>query len=380
MVPNPGQNHRDPHRGRHTLWWSLILLAIMLLSACSRPGTPVGEAPTLPPAAETATPPAAAPTALPPTAEAPTQAPVPTSPPPTAEAPTQAPAPTTAPPPPAGDAPAPVTTGAISGRLAYPSEFIPELLVYAIRVDDPSQFYQLTTALNQVEFTMAGLAPGDYHVFAYLASQPEATLGGAYTEYSLCGLRPECPSHELIAVPVLPGATAVVEVTDWYAPEGSLPPRPAGTALPLAPAPADGPLTEGMTPEETIRLYYDAINRRAYSVAYYLWQQQGAASGQTLEEFRAGYATTTSVELVTAAGPIEAAAGSMYGCVAVGLSARQEDGSVRMFTGAYTLQRSNNVPGGNPNWRIRGANVEELAAPTSLESLDLGGFLAQYCP
>jgi LPXTG-motif cell wall-anchored protein len=118
------------------------------------------------------------------------------------------------------------TTGTITGALGYPSDFIPPLRVYAIRIDDSSSTaYSIQTELNQGVFTMAGLPPGDYHVLAYYVGD----LAGGYTVGGGTGT-----DHTLIPVTVRPGeTTSGVEVRDWYAPPGTFPPEPE-TSIPVS--------------------------------------------------------------------------------------------------------------------------------------------------
>jgi len=48
---------------------------------------------------------------------------------------------------------------------------------------------------------------------------------------------------------------------------------------------------------EVIRHYYDAINRKDYKSADADWAGQGAASGQSFEQFKKGFANTASVNV-----------------------------------------------------------------------------------
>jgi hypothetical protein len=42
-----------------------------------------------------------------------------------------------------------------------------------------------------------------------------------------CGMRVECTDHSLIALTVAPGQSwNDINIGDWYAPEGTFPPRP----------------------------------------------------------------------------------------------------------------------------------------------------------
>lgn len=147
--------------------------------------------------------------------------------------------PTTTPPAAAGtsSAPSPTATpaaatagvpGSIAGRLAYPSEFIPPLTVYAIPAG-PGRYRAVHTAHNQVRYTLAGVPPGVYVVVAFVTGDAQATLSGAYTRYVTCGMTAGCADHAPIPVTVRAGVTSSdVDVGDWYAPPGTFPPRPTG--------------------------------------------------------------------------------------------------------------------------------------------------------
>jgi hypothetical protein len=120
----------------------------------------------------------------------------------------------------------PPPTGAISGHLGYPASEIPPLIVYAISTTDSSVFFHVTTAHNQLTYTIAGVTPGVYHVIAYLTPDNPALRGG-YSQFVLCGNAASCPSHALVAVVVAPGATiSHIDPTDWYAPAGAFPAPP----------------------------------------------------------------------------------------------------------------------------------------------------------
>jgi hypothetical protein len=113
-------------------------------------------------------------------------------------------------------------TGSITGTLSYPSEFIPPLRVFAFQVGSENYFY-VDTAENQSTYTFDNLPPRYYQVVAYTAGG----LAGGYTQAVPCGLSVDCPSHELIEVPVNSGQVVTdVDPGDWYAPEGYFPPAP----------------------------------------------------------------------------------------------------------------------------------------------------------
>jgi hypothetical protein len=135
--------------------------------------------------------------------------------------------------------PAPVATGTVTGRLGYPSEFIPALAIYALPTNNTADgrhviFTERTReAPGDVTYTMQ-VPAGTYYFVAYSREAPPGvTLAGGYTRYVTCGLQPPCSDHALIPVTVIAGQTVTgVDIRDWYLPPGeSFPPRP-GTSSP----------------------------------------------------------------------------------------------------------------------------------------------------
>ena len=113
--------------------------------------------------------------------------------------------------------------GSVSGALSYPSEFIPPLRVVAFNVNGLNYRY-VDTMQDQGNYQITGLAPGAYHVVAYIM---DGTLAGGYTLAVPCGLSFECADHSLIDVTVEAGKdTSNINLADWYAPEGTFPPMP----------------------------------------------------------------------------------------------------------------------------------------------------------
>ncbi len=180
-------------------------------------------------------------------------APVSTSPSPTGAVPTVAvsvsPAPAVCPP------VRQIALGAISGRVGYPSDFVPPLAVFAIRVDDPGTYRLLHTQRvppASSSYTMSAVEPGVYSVVAFVEGQP-STLAGAHTAAAACGLGASCTDHTVVRVTVRAGATVTgIDVTDWYAAPGAFPARPAGS--------------EPLRPGDSVRVcnpYADSVNVRA---------------------------------------------------------------------------------------------------------------------
>jgi LysM repeat protein len=122
------------------------------------------------------------------------------------------------------------TIGLISGKLSFPSEHIPPLTVFAIRIDNGlSTFYSINTAENQSSYAIE-VDPGIYNVFAY-----RGDYAAGYTKYVTCGMGASCSDHSLLPVVVKAGKTIKnIDLTDWYAPSGTFPPRPDGPTQPPA--------------------------------------------------------------------------------------------------------------------------------------------------
>jgi hypothetical protein len=132
--------------------------------------------------------------------------------------------------------------------------------------------------------------------------------------------------------------------------DGSLPAMPPGEPTPEdAAAVVDG--------------YYAAIAAGQYPRAYALWSGEGQASGQTPQQFAAGFADTASVSVdVGAPGRVDAAAGSRYVEIPVTVTAIRKDGSVHRYAGAYTLRRAvvDGATATQRAWRIASADLREV--------------------
>jgi len=121
--------------------------------------------------------------------------------------------------------------GKITGRLSYPSSFIPPMRVAVFSLADGSVSYT-DTAKNQGTYSI-DLPVGTYHVVAYpydssapASAGASSTYGGGYTQAVPCGLTAACTDHTLLAVTVTENQTVNADPGDWYAPEGSFPPMP----------------------------------------------------------------------------------------------------------------------------------------------------------
>jgi len=109
-----------------------------------------------------------------------------------------------------------------------------------------------------------------------------------------------------------------------------------------------------------VRDYYAALAAGDYPRAYGLWSSGGASSGQTLEEFRRGFAeTATTGADVGLPGPIDPAVGSRFIEVPVTVRATTTAGVRQCFRGSYTLRRSD-AEGATEEqrlWRIASADL-----------------------
>ena len=125
-------------------------------------------------------------------------------------------------------------TGTVSGRVCYPSEFIPAMTAYFQQTSDGS-LTEITIAENQATYT-AELAPGTYRAFAWVE---ETQLGGAFTAYVACGYAETCTDHALLSFEVQAGQeTTHVDICDWPFPAEQLP-------LPIPPT-SGNPTLAGM--------------------------------------------------------------------------------------------------------------------------------------
>jgi NAD(P)-dependent dehydrogenase (short-subunit alcohol dehydrogenase family) len=99
--------------------------------------------------------------------------------------------------------------------------------------------------------------------------------------------------------------------------------------------------TVAARPEDVLREYYAAIDARDFRRAYALWGNDGAASGQSFDEFVAGFASTAHVTVeIGKVGRLEGAAGSRFVEVPVTITARKTDGTPQRFSGSYSLRRT----------------------------------------
>ena len=121
------------------------------------------------------------------------------------------------------------------------------------------------------------------------------------------------------------------------------------------------------TPEGTLRLLYDAVNKHDYETAYRLWQRSDGSntSGKTFDEFVKGYEKTKTAEIIfTGSASIEGAAGSMYATVPARVEAVTTGGMNQTFVGEYVLRKSNVEAGSDTlPWHIESARFKLWVSP-----------------
>ena len=145
-----------------------------------------------------------------------------------------------------------------------------------------------------------------------------------------------------------------------------LPPLEDNPETGLAASGDELPVTGEPTPADAVavvRDYYAAIDGGDHARAYALWSDGGRSSGQTPEQFAAGFSGTRTVTVDAGEpGRVEGAAGSRFVEVPVSVAATQADGSVRRYVGAYVLRRAvvDGASAGQRDWRIASADLREF--------------------
>jgi len=149
--------------------------------------------------------------------------------------------------------PPPVATeqlGAITGRFAYGSDFIPPVRIYAISTTDQRVWYSvdfpgfgnpprptLPPGVSQPSYRITGVAPGTYWVIAYRTDGllPDPGYYSRQAECSRTTPRGPCPDVALVPVTVIAGQdTSGIDVLTW----GPPPPGQSSPTFPPRPAPA----------------------------------------------------------------------------------------------------------------------------------------------
>jgi len=198
-----------------------------------------------------------------------------------------------------------------------------------------------------------------------LAATAAALLVSGCAEEADAPVDPVTPTATNEGVP-----TASPFPTGTGAPSGS-PTRTATTPTTEGTPTAQATTTPGessgeATAEDAVAVldrYFSAIGTGDYETAYSLWRNDGEASGQTFEEFVAGFDLTASVSWdIGEPGRIEPGAGQRYIEIPVSITARTSDGESQRFEGTYVLHHTADIPGATEEqllWRIDSADVSE---------------------
>lgn len=167
----------------------------------------------------------------------------------------------------AGGALAQPQRGSISGVVGFPGEEIPALRIYAIAADGKTH-YSVTLDRKQPRFSIKDLPPGNYFVVAYPVNKSDTPAeAGGWTRFVQCGMTVKCKDHSLVPVTVTAGGTATgVNVADWYAQAGILPPEPTRASTQSAPA--------GDCSARGSQIEEDACNLKAYEAANKILNQE----------------------------------------------------------------------------------------------------------
>lgn len=107
-----------------------------------------------------------------------------------------------------------VDNGSISGKLCYPSEFVPVMDIYFENITTKKTIIKHTKNATS-SYTFNDIPEGKYFVYAYESDEkPELAVG--YTVASKCGLKETCTDHSLLAVVVKAGKkTSKIDLCDW---------------------------------------------------------------------------------------------------------------------------------------------------------------------
>lgn len=140
----------------------------------------------------------------------------------------------------------------------------------------------------------------------------------------------------------------------------------AMTLMLASPAPSQTrPGTSPQDAQELVQRYYSNINHGNYAAAYALWSNGGKNSGKSLSQFRAGFAQTARVSVIThAPGPIDAGMMQERIAVPVDVYATLRSGARQHFQGSYTLhltQPGVGAPAADLTWKIDSASLRPVA-------------------
>jgi hypothetical protein len=153
---------------------------------------------------------------------------------------------------------------------------------------------------------------------------------------------PAAPATSAPAPTAAP-ATSAPAPTTAPATSAPAPTAPPATSAPTAapqPTASAGQSADSAVAAQAVLDYYAAINDKKLDAAYQLWANGGAASGQTAEQFKQGYANTQRVD-VQLGTPKPGASGTEVPVTLIAIANDPDPAkpqSVQQFQGSYTVQ------------------------------------------
>lgn len=189
-----------------------------------------------------------------------------------------------------------------------------------------------------------------------LRHAPFAALAVLLIALSACG--PLTPASSTASNTPVAASTALVASAAPSVNAAS----PTASALPTGAAPSSAPSQlDPAYAVQTLVNYYRAISDRAYDQAYALWANDGAASNQTFDQFKQGFASTAGLSLRF--GSIQTTGDQVV--VPVTLTSITNDPtnpqnpqSVQHFEGTYTLAPASNANG----WQLASAAIKQTSS------------------
>lgn len=136
----------------------------------------------------------------------------------------------------------------------------------------------------------------------------------------------------------------------------SVAPQQVETTAPAAPAPTSHDLARSRDPRRVVIAWAKAMSMKDWDAAYRFWNEGGARSGMTIEQFRARWSKVADPQFDIAEGTAEGAAGSLYYTAPITLI----DGP-RRVRGEIVLRRANDVPGATAEqlrWHIERLDLQ----------------------
>ncbi len=116
---------------------------------------------------------------------------------------------------------------------------------------------------------------------------------------------------------------------------------------------------------------FNAINRKEYDRAYSYWES-GASGLPSYDQFKAGYANTAAVTLISGNVSGGVGAGQYYYSVPVVLVSQTTNGQTQTFSGCYTLHLANPIIQDAPPYhpiQIQSANIQQVNNSNNTEAL-----------